>query len=77
MSNPSLYLDRAALHFNLGSYADFRRHSVITLQAVLNRECTLRLFVENQESTLQRVDNETWTPVQRQYGTCFPTTYTH
>jgi hypothetical protein len=71
MSDPSLYIERATVQFNLGSYTDLTQHPELTLQDTLGRECTLRLFVENQESELQSEDNQTWTPVQRQYGPCF------
>ena len=55
----------------------FSKHTEITLQDVPNREYTLRLFVENVERELQRKDDHTWTPVQRQYAPYFPNTYTH
>jgi len=35
------------------------------------------LFVENVEKELQKKDNHTWTPAQRQYVLYFPHTYTH
>ena len=47
------------------------------MQDVLNREYTLRLFVENEERGLQRKDIYTWTLVQRQYVPCLPNTYAH
>ena len=47
------------------------------LQDVQIREYTLRLFVGNVERELQRKDNRTWTPAQRLYVPCFPTTDTH
>jgi len=42
--------------------ADFRQHTEFTLQGVLNRTYTLRLFIENAEVKLQTQDNRTWTP---------------
>jgi hypothetical protein len=78
MTNPSLYLDRAALHFTLGSPPlTFGHRTEIILQDVLDREYTLRLFVENEERKLLTKDNRTWTPAQRPYVPCFPTRYTH
>ena len=41
---------------------DFGWHTEITLQDIPNQEYTLRLFVENVESKLQRKDDHTWTP---------------
>src|SRR5258706_1045993 len=35
----------------------------------------LRLFVENVERELQKQDDHTWTPAQRQYVPYFPNTY--
>jgi len=52
-------------------------HTEITLHDVPNREYTLRLFVENVEKGLQKNDNHTWTPAQRQYVLYFFNTYTH
>jgi len=69
-NTPSLYLDRAALHFNSGHTTDFGQHIEITLQDIPKHRLTLRLFVENQESELQRKDNQTWALVQRPYVTC-------
>ena len=37
----------------------------------------LRLFAENVESELERKDNHTWTPAQRQYVPYFPNTSTN
>ena len=54
--------------------ADLVDHAGITLQNVPNREYTLRLFVENEEIELQKTDNRSWTPAQRQYALCFLTT---
>ena len=65
--NPSLYLDRAALHFNEVHPTNLGQHIEITLQDDLNRECTLRLFIENQEKELETKDNRTWTPTKRAY----------
>ncbi len=53
----------------------FSKNTEITLQDVPNRVYTLRLFVENVERELQRKDDHTWTPVQRQYVPYFPNTY--
>ena len=55
----------------------FSKHTEITLQDAPNRECTLRLFVENVERELQKEDDHTWTPAQRQYVPYFPNTYVH
>ena len=57
--------------------AHFDYHTEITLQDVPNREYTLRLFVGNVESELQRKNNHTWTPAQRQYVPYFPNTSAH
>jgi len=65
--NLSLYLDSAALHFIFVHTADFGRHTEITLQGVLNRGDTLRLFIENEALELQMQANRTWTPAQRPY----------
>ena len=67
----SLYLDRTALHLNLAYTTDPGEHSDITLQNALNREYTLRLFVENEEIELQTQDYRSWSPVQRPYGPRF------
>ena len=56
--------------------AHFSHHIEITLQDV-HKEYTLSLFVENVESELERKDNYTWTPTQRQYVPNFPGTSTH
>ena len=55
----------------------FSKNADITLQDVPNREYTLRLFVENVERELQKKDDHTWTPVQRQCVPYFPNTYVH
>jgi len=55
----------------------FSKHTDITLQDVPNREYTLRLFVENVEREVQKKDDHTWTPVQRQYVPYFPNTHVH
>ena len=55
----------------------FSKHIEITLQDIPNREYTLRLFVENVERELQKKDDHTWTPAQRQYVPHFPSTYVH
>jgi hypothetical protein len=54
---------------------DFGQHTEITFQDILNRECSLRLFVENQEMELQTKDNRVWTPTQRPYVPYFPIMY--
>ena len=53
----------------------FSKHTEITLQDIPNREYTLRLFVENVQRELQKKDDYTWTPAQRQYVPHFPNTY--
>ena len=53
----------------------FSKHTEITLQDIPNREYTLRLFVENVERDLQKKDDHTWTPAQRQYVPYFPNSY--
>ena len=50
----------------------FDKHTEITLQDVPNREYTLRLFVENVERELQKKDDYTWIPAQRQYDPFLP-----
>ena len=55
----------------------FSKHTDVTLQDVPNREHMLRLYVENVERELQRTDDHTWTPAQRQYVPHFPNTYAH
>ena len=55
----------------------FSKHTEITLQDVPSREYNLRLFVENVERELQKKDDHTWTPVQRQYVLYFPNSYVH
>ena len=69
----SLYLDSAALHFNFGPDRSLRATTEITLQPVLNRCYTLKIFIENEELELRRQENQTWTPAQRPYVPCFPT----
>ena len=70
--NRSLYLDRAALRFNLAPYlADLAHLTEITLQDVPDREYALRLLVENEEIELQKTANRSWTPVNRQYALPF------
>jgi len=56
--------------------ADFGYPTEITLQGVLNREYTLRLFIENEELEVQTQDNQTWTLAQRPCVHYFSTTYT-
>ena len=56
--------------------ADLGHHTEITLQDVPNREYTLRLFVENEETELQKTGNRSWTPAERQYVLGFLTMYT-
>jgi len=68
-NTPSLYLNRTALHFNSVHTADFRQHTEITLQDIPKHRITPRLFVGNEESELQRKDNQTWALVQRAYVT--------
>ena len=57
--------------------AHFGYQTGITLQGVPNRRYTLRLFVEDVERGANRRDNRTWMPVQPQYVTYFPNTYTN
>ena len=57
--------------------ADFGQKSDIKLQEALNREYTLKLFVENEERELQTRANRTWTPIQRPYVPCLSIAYTH
>jgi hypothetical protein len=74
MTNPSS-LSRSCgppLHLRLTPLT-FGHRTEIILQDVLNREYTLRLFVENEERKLLTKDNRTWTPAQRPYVPCFPT----
>ena len=52
----------------------FSKHTEITLHDVPNRDYTLRLFVENVERELQKKDDHTWTPAQRQYVPFVPNT---
>ena len=48
------------------------------MQGVFPRECVLRLFVEGEEKEVQKsTECQTWTPDQRPYVLCFPTTYTY
>jgi len=68
---------RATLHLSLHHTSYSSKHTEITVQDVPNREYTLRLFVENVERELQKKDDHTWTPVQRQYVPYFPNTYIH
>ena len=77
IKNPSLYLDRMVFTSISIHTSQFSYHTEITLQDVPRREYTLRLFVGNVETELQKNDNHTWTPAQRQYVPYFPNTYTH
>ena len=77
IKNPSLYLDRARFTSIYIHTARSDYHTEITLHDVPNREYTMRLFVDNVEKELQKKDNHTWTPAQRQYVHYFPHTYTH
>ena len=74
--NPSFYLDRAALRFNLAHTADLAHHTDITLQDVPDREYTLRLFVDNQEIDVQKTGSRFWTPAQHQCALYSFTIYT-
>jgi len=56
---------------------DFEPYIDITAQNVLNREYTLKLFVENDERELHTNDNRTWTPAQRLYVPDYPNTHLH
>jgi len=77
IKNPSLHLDRARFASIYIHTARSDYHTEITLHDAPNREYTLRLFVDNVEKELQKKDNHTWTPVQRQYVLYFLHTYTH
>ena len=55
----------------------FSKHTEIALQDVPNRGYTLRLFVKDVGVELQKKDDHTWTPAQRQYVPYFPNTYDH
>ena len=57
-----------------GHTTDFEPYIDITAQNVLNREYTLRLFVDNDERELYTNDNRTWTPAQRLYVLDYPNT---
>jgi len=69
---PSLYLNHVALHFNSGHTADFMQHTEIALQDIPKHRLTLRLFVGNEESELQRKDNQTWALVPCVYVIYLP-----
>ena len=77
INNLSLSLDRARFPSFSHQTADLGHHTEITLQDVPNREYTLRLFLENEEREIQKTDNRSWTPVQRQYARYFLARYTH
>ena len=66
---------RASLHFR-NHTADLGHHTEIALHDVPNREYTLRLFVENEEREVEKTDNRSWAPAQRQYA-LFLAIYTH
>src|SRR5258708_20816426 len=70
--SPSLYLDRAALDFNLGPHPHFVYHIEITLQEIPESKYRLQLFVENEKIELQKKDDRTWAPAQRLYVLSFP-----
>jgi len=55
----------------LAHLSDFGQHTEIAVQAILNRDYTLRLFIENEALELQTQDNQIWTPAQRLYDPCF------
>jgi hypothetical protein len=57
--------------------ADFGQYADVTIQDTPHRDYALRLLIENQELELQTQDNRTWTPAQRPYVPCFPTTHTN
>jgi len=48
----SIFLDGASLTSRFVHIADFGQHTEFTLQGVLNKDCTLRLFIENEEEKL-------------------------
>ena len=56
--------------------ADFEYQTDITLKDVPRFKYKLWLFIGNEERELQREDNRTWTPVQRQYVLRFVTVCT-
>jgi hypothetical protein len=72
MVNPSLYLDRAAPHFNnlWSMITDFEHQIEITLQNVIHREYTLRLFVESERENSSRETIEPGHPRERPYVPC-------
>ena len=74
--NPSIHLDRARFAPISRHTADLDHYTEIILQDVPNREYMLRLFVENEEIELQKTSNRSWTPAERQYASCFLSTYT-
>ena len=65
-----LFLDRMALHFNLGSYHLFQQYTELTLRDGLNPMYKLELFVGNEEIELQKRDSRTWAPARRPYVLC-------
>ena len=69
---PSLYLDRTRRFASILAHtADFRHHAGITLQAVPKMKYALRLFVDNEERELERINNWTWEPAQPLYAPRF------
>ena len=69
-NTPSLYLDRAALHFNSGHTTNLGQHTEITLQDIPKLKLTPSLFVENEERELEQTDKQTWALIQPLYVTC-------
>ena len=69
---PSLYLDRMRRFTSISAHtADLRDHTGITLQDVPKMKLTLRLFVDNEERELQRINSRTWEPAQPLYAPRF------
>ena len=69
---PSLYLDRMQFFTSILIHtANLSHHSEIALQDVPRLKYALRLFVDNEEREMQRINNRTWAPAQRLYAPCF------
>jgi len=71
-NTPSLYLDRTRRFTSITVHtADLRHHTGITIQVVPKLKYALRLFVDNEERELQRINNRTWEPAQPLYAPGF------
>ena len=69
---PSLYLDRTGRFTSISVHAaDLRHHTGIILQVVPKMKYMLRLFVDDQERELQKINNQTWEPAQPLYAPRF------